>query len=260
MSDQEGPVVSVVVPVFDEVDNVGPLAEEIDSALTAWGTPFEIIFVDDGSRDGTRARLDDLARAMPRVRALAHSENAGQSRAIRNGVLAARGRVIMTLDGDRQNDPADAPPLLDQLLAHGGPEGPVGMVAGQRRERRDVWSKRIGSKIGNGIRQWCLKDGARDTGCALRMMWRDVYLRFPYFDGMHRFFAALVRREGYDVEFVDVSHRERMAGTSKYTNWRRLKVTIGDLQGVMWLRRRCRHAKRVDELGLGETSTTADAA
>ncbi len=229
------PEISVVVPVFDEEGNVADLAREIARAFA--GQSYEMIFVDDASRDGTLAALRALKAEMPALRVLTHQKNAGQSRALRTGAEAARGQILVTLDGDGQNDPADAPALVERLKAGGRA---LGLVGGMRLKRRDTWSKRIGSKIGNGVRRRLLRDDAIDTGCGLKAMWLGAYLRFPYFDHMHRFLPALAKREGLKTDFVEVRHRPRASGQSKYTNWRRLKASLGDLAGVVWLLGRAR--------------------
>jgi glycosyltransferase involved in cell wall biosynthesis len=229
------PEISVVIPVLDEEGNVAALAREIDAAFT--GRAYEMIFVDDASRDATRTVLLGLRPELPALRVLAHSSNAGQSRALRSGILAARGRIIVTLDGDGQNDPADAPRLVEALSA-AGPE--LGLVGGLRLRRRDSFSKRLGSRIGNGVRRRLLRDDAIDTGCGLKVLPREVFLRLPYFDHMHRYLPALVKREGFQTRFVEVSHRPRAAGRSKYTNLQRLWASLGDLVGVMWLLSRAR--------------------
>ena len=236
------PEVSVVIPVFDEEGNVADLAVEIARAFE--GRSYEMIFVDDASRDGTLQALMALKAALPQLRVLAHEKNAGQSRALRTGAQAARGQILVTLDGDGQNDPADAPALVERLKA-GGPE--LGLVGGLRLRRQDSWSKKVGSKIGNGVRRRILRDDALDTGCGLKAMWRSAYLRFPYFDHMHRFLPALAKREGLKVDFAPVRHRPRASGQSKYTNWRRLKASLGDLAGVVWLLNRARPPGTVEE-------------
>ena len=236
------PEVSVVVPVLDEEGNVADLAREIARAFQ--GAAYEMIFVDDASRDGTLQALQALKAELPMLRVLTHEKNAGQSRALRTGAEAARGRVLVTLDGDGQNDPADAPALVERLKA-GGPG--LGLVGGMRLKRQDSWSKRIGSRIGNGVRRRLLRDDAVDTGCGLKAMWLQAYLRFPYFDHMHRFLPALAKREGLRTDFVEVRHRPRASGRSKYTNWRRLKASLGDLAGVVWLLSRARLPGTVQE-------------
>ncbi|MBM3490921.1 MAG: glycosyltransferase family 2 protein [Alphaproteobacteria bacterium] len=236
------PLVSVVVPVRNEQDSIERLIGEIDMALRALA--HELIVVDDGSSDGTRAVLSRARRGQPSLRCLAHAENCGQSAALRSGILAARGRVIVTLDGDGQNDPADIPRLL-QLLAEGGER--LGMVAGQRRRRQDDPIKRLGSRIANAVRGWLLADRTPDTGCGLKAFRREVFLRLPYFDHMHRFLPALILREGYGLKLIDVNHRPRIAGRSNYGTFDRLWVGIVDLMGVAWLQRRQRRPTRIEE-------------
>ena len=237
------PELSIVVPVHDEEGAAGPLAREIAAAFV--GRAVEIIFVDDASRDATRARLLALKAELPSLRVLAHEVNAGQSRAVRTGVLAARAPIVVTLDGDGQNDPADAPRLV-QRLAEGSPS--LGLVGGRRVKRQDSAAKRFASRLGNGVRKRLLRDGADDTGCGLKAFRREVFLRLPYFDHMHRYLPALMLREGYSVEFGEVSHRARTTGASKYTNLGRLMVSVSDLLGVIWLGRRSRRPGAVEEI------------
>ena len=237
------PVVSVVVPVYNEPENVEPLVAEIDGVL-AGGQAYELIFVDDGSSDGTRMALTRAKRRFSRLRCLTHAENCGQSAALRTGILAARGRDVVTLDGDGQNDPADIPRLLS-LLAAG--EGNLGLVAGQRRRRQDDIVKRLGSRIANAVRGWLLGDRTPDTGCGLKAFPREIFLRLPYFDHMHRFLPALVLREGHGVRLVEVNHRPRIHGLSKYGTFDRLWIGIVDLIGVLWLKRRQRRPSRIEE-------------
>ena len=236
------PQVSVVVPVFDEEGAAPALAREIAAAFA--GRDFEILFVDDASRDGTRAALGALKAEIPQLRVLAHAKNAGQSRAVRTGLLAARGDVIVTLDGDGQNDPADAPGLVDALLA-GPPD--LALVGGQRVKRQDSFAKRLASKVGNGARKRLLQDNCDDTGCGLKAIRREAFLKLPYFDHIHRYLPALMIREGYQVAFLPVNHRHRTTGRSKYTNLGRLWASLSDLAGVVWLKSRSRDPKGVDE-------------
>ena len=235
------PEYSVVVPVHDEAANVAALADEIAAAFA--GEAYEMIFVDDRSRDDTRAALRALKARQPTLRVLHHPANAGQSRAIRTGVLASRGDIIVTLDGDGQNDPADAPRLARQLKA--SPD--LAMVAGERTKRRDTAAKRWASRAANGLRKRLLKDHANDTGCGLKAFRREIFLRLPYFDHIHRYLPALVLREGGRVAFEPVNHRARQAGRSKYTNLGRLWASLSDLLGVMWLNRRSRDPGAVAE-------------
>jgi glycosyltransferase involved in cell wall biosynthesis len=235
---------SVVVPVKDEAENVGPLAREIAAAI-ADEAGSEIIFVDDGSHDGTATVLQALKAEIPGLRVIRHGTNAGQSRAIRSGVRAARCDTIVTLDGDGQNDPADIPKLSAELRC-GQPS--LGLVSGVRARRKDTWSRRLASRVGNGVRQWLLGDGAVDSGCGLKAFRREAYLALPYFDHLHRFLITMMIREGYEVRFVDVNHRPRLHGRSKYNNLNRMLVGIDDLMGVRWLQRRLRKQTETKEL------------
>jgi glycosyltransferase involved in cell wall biosynthesis len=234
--------VSVVVPVKDEAGNVSSLAREIAAALKE--QPHEIIFIDDGSTDGTAQALTGLKPEIPQLRVLRHARNLGQSRGIRTGVQAAKGEIIVTLDGDGQNDPADIPRLLQALKA----DPDLGMVSGIRVKRRDRASRRLASRLGNGFRNWLLGDGASDTGCGLKAFRRQAFLDLPYFDHIHRFLIALMLREGVGVSYVPVNHRPRLTGRSKYTNFGRLLVSVHDLLGVRWLQRRHRGKSEIREL------------
>lgn len=235
---------SVVVPVHNEAGNAAALAREIAAVLD--GRSYEMIFVDDASRDDTRAELAALKAELPSLRVIGHRANAGQSRAVRSGVLAARAEIIGTLDGDGQNDPADLPRLLGHLIRAGAPHD-LGMVGGARAKRQDDWGKRVASRIANNVRKSLLKDGADDSGSGIKVFWREAFLRLPYFDHMHRYMAALMLREGFRVEFLSVNHRPRGAGRSKYTNLGRLAANGTDLFGVMWLRSRARNPGGTDE-------------
>lgn len=240
----DGPQLSVVVPVYNEAENVTQLVEEIAKALFA--TSFEMIFVNDNSTDNTLDVLSDLKKKHPQLRVIAHRSNAGQSRAVRTGVLAAKSNLIATLDGDGQNNPADIPKLRDQITRDDAPDN-LTLVGGCRMKRQDSQAKLWASKFGNGVRKKLLKDQADDTGCGIKVFKRDAFLLLPYFDHIHRYIPALMLREGFAIEFADVSHRPRIAGTSKYTNFGRLKVSIADLRGVMWLNSRSRNPKGWDE-------------
>ena len=237
------PDFSVVVPVFDEGGAAPALAREIAGAFK--GTDFEIVFVNDASRDNTLALLTELKAELPMLRVLSHRRNAGQSRSIRSGVIAARAPIIVTLDGDGQNDPADAPRLAQALKA--GP-AELAMIGGERVKRQDSQAKKIASRLGNGVRNWLLKDGAADTGCGLKAFRREAFLRLPYFDHIHRYLPALMIREGYQIAFQPVNHRHRESGVSKYTNFGRLKASASDLLGVMWLQSRARNPGGADEV------------
>jgi dolichol-phosphate mannosyltransferase len=226
--------VSIVVPVRNEADNVAPLVAEITSALDGrWA--YEIIYVNDGSTDATGERLLELMKRHPQLRQVRHAASSGQSAAVRSGVRAARGAIVATLDGDGQNNPAFLPALI-AAVENGGHR--IGLAAGQRVGRKDTGFKRWQSRTANAVRNAILKDGTRDTGCGLKAFRREVFLAMPYFDGLHRFLPALVRREGFDIAYVDVVDRPRHSGVSNYGFFDRLWIGIMDLAGVWWLIRR----------------------
>lgn len=226
------PRLSIVVPMLNEAENVASIAREIAASCGALA-PFEAIFVNDGSTDATTARIAELRGEYDWLREVRHAIPCGQSAAVLSGVRAARAAVICTIDGDGQNPPAEIPRLVAPFFDGGCCR--LGLVAGQRIERRDTASKRFASRFANGLRAWLLDDLTRDTGCGLKAFPRAVFLSLPYFDHLHRFLPALVRREGYEIRLVDVSHRPRAAGRSKYTNFGRAFVGIVDLAGVWWL-------------------------
>ena len=233
-SDKAAVTVSVVVPVRNEAENVAPLVAEIIGALDGrW--PYEIIYVNDGSTDATGERLSELMRRHPQLRQLRHATSSGQSAAIRSGVRAARGAIVATLDGDGQNNPVFLPELIAAIENSGDR---VGLAAGQRVGRKDTGFKRWQSRAANAVRNAILHDGTRDTGCGLKAFRREVFLSMPYFDGLHRFLPALVRREGFDIAYVDVIDRPRHSGVSNYGFFDRLWIGIMDLAGVWWLIRR----------------------
>ena len=235
------PAVSVVVPVRNEAGNIALLVAEIAKALEGqWS--FEVVYVDDGSTDATEAELKRLMTQHAWLRRVRHKQSCGQSAAVRTGVAAARAPIVVTLDGDGQNDPAFIPALVRALEA-GNPR--VGLVAGQRVSRKSGGFKKLQSRIANAVRGAVLRDGTRDTGCGLKAFRRAVFLGLPYFDGLHRFLPALIRREGFDIGYVDVVDRPRAHGVSNYGLWDRLWVGILDLAGVWWLIRR---KKRIPEI------------
>jgi dolichol-phosphate mannosyltransferase len=231
---KNGPALSVVVPVFNERDNVAPLIREIIAALRG-RVAYEIVYVDDCSKDDSFAVLSGLMGSTPELRVLRHTAQSGQSTAIRNGVKAARGAWIATLDGDGQNDPADIPKLL---AARDQADPSLKLFAGWRVNRRDSGSKRWASKIANAIRSRLLRDETPDTGCGIKLFDRAVFLDLPYFDHMHRYLPALVKRAGWQSVSVPVNHRERSTGVSKYNNLNRAWVGLADLRGVGWLIKR----------------------
>ena len=232
---------SVVVPVRNEQDNVAPLIAEIDAALK--GFTHEILYVNDGSTDETHARLQQLQTQYPQLRIVRHVNSCGQSTAVRSGVKAAKYDWVATLDGDGQNDPADIPKLVDAL------EEGVWLVGGNRRKsRRDTWIKRISSVVANTVRSKMLCDDTPDTGCGLKLFNRAAFLDLPYFDHMHRFLPALIKRAGGQIRSVHVSHRNREFGKSNYGTLDRLMVGIVDLFGVAWLQRRAKLPVIIDEM------------
>lgn len=232
---------SIVIPVRNEASNIAPLVSEIRAALDG-RLDYEIIYVDDGSRDETAETIRGLSGGFARLRLLRHARSCGQSAAVRTGVKAARAPTIATLDGDGQNDPAFIPALVRALEA-GNPR--VGLVAGQRVSRKSGGFKKLQSRIANAVRGAVLRDGTRDTGCGLKAFRRAVFLGLPYFDGLHRFLPALIRREGFHIGYVDVVDRPRAHGVSNYGMWDRLWIGILDLAGVWWLIRR---KKRIPEI------------
>jgi len=243
MTDGNPPDLSVVVPMRNEAGNVAPLVAEIAAALA--GRRFEVIAVNDGSTDQTEAELRRLQGQHVWLRQMRHARSCGQSAALRTGILAARGTIIVTLDGDGQIDPAFLPALVD-TLQRGAPR--MGLVAGQRVGRKATGFKRMQSRIANAVRNAILRDGTRDSGCGLKAFPREVGLALPYFDALHRFLPALIRREGYDIGYVDVVDRPRLHGASNYGLWDRLWVGILDLGGVWWLIRRRRRVPEISEV------------
>lgn len=233
-------MLSVVVPVRNEAENILPLIEEIHAALEGrW--EFEVVYLDDGSTDATPARLGEAKARFPRLRVLRHQASCGQSTAIWSAANAAKGEWIITLDGDGQNDPADIPALVAMALEADGQAGArVDLVTGIRRKRQDTWLRRVTSRIANGVRQSMLKDGVTDTGCGLKVMRRESFLRLPFFDHMHRYYPALIIRAGGAIRCVDVNHRPRLRGVSNYGLFDRLWVGITDLFGVAWLIKRAK--------------------
>jgi glycosyltransferase involved in cell wall biosynthesis len=237
---------SLIVAVKDEKENMVPLVREIAAALAERDpSSYEVIFIDDGSRDGTAEELLSLRSALPSLRVLSHGRNLGKSAALRTGIRAAKRDIVVTMDGDGQNDPADIHKLIAPFASG---DVKLGLVAGQRIKRQDRWSKRVASKLANRLRRWLLNDGARDSVCGWKALRRDLFLAMPYFDNMHRFLIALAIREGYEVRLIDVRDRPRVHGKSKYGNWDRLLVGIPDLFGVAWLSRRFRGQAQVREL------------
>lgn len=229
-------MLSVVVPVYNEAENIAPLIAEI-MALQGRVPLAEIVYVNDGSTDATLSELQKAQKMNPLLRVITQTPRAGQSAATWTGVAAATQPVIVTLDGDGQNDPEGIVEMF-RIFMEQSKTTPHVMVAGQRAKREDNIIRIISSRVANTVRAKLLKDGVRDTGCALKMFRRDDYLALPYFNHMHRFLAALMIRQGVVVALSPVKHRPRMRGASKYGVMNRLFVGIVDLLGVRWLQAR----------------------
>jgi len=232
---------SVVIPVFNEEENLEPLLQELESALNSLGCTYEVVCVDDRSTDRSLQVLRRLEEEKPFLRVVAHSVNCGESAAQVTGIQRARGEIIVTMDADQQNDPADLRILLDALG-----EG-VAAVCGVRRRRRDSLVKRISSRIANGFRNWVTGDRISDAGCTFRAMRRSALRELPVFNGLHRFLPTILRLQGYRVVEVQVSHRPRTRGVSKYGVGNRLWRGIRDCLAIRWYRARCVPAERVAE-------------
>ncbi len=255
--DKAPPRFAIVIPMLDEGETAMALLEACRAAALPLG-PFEICVTNDGSRDDTGAALEGFATAHPDlpVTIVTHARPGGQSAAVHDAVRAARARLICTLDGDGQNPPEEIPVLLAPLLDENAPPR-LALVAGQRAKRNDPLPKRVASRAANAIRGWLLRDGTRDTGCGLKAFRREAYLALPYFNHMHRYLPALFQRDGWDVTHVDVTHRPRSAGRSKYNNLGRAIVGLSDLFGVAWLIRR-RRALAPDETSIRSTGISAN--
>ncbi|QQR69515.1 MAG: glycosyltransferase family 2 protein [Alphaproteobacteria bacterium] len=241
MSETSAPILSFVIPARDEEGNIEPLVAEIKTATQRQplvGENYEIIIVDDGSRDGTAKEALACRASDPRVRVIRHSRPLGQSRARRNGIAAARGAWVMTMDGDGQNDPSDLPRLFDTALDQEHMAGRGILLAGLRVHRHDAWSKRVASAVANSIRKMLLKDGCPDSACGVKLFRPEHHMALPFFEGMHRYEPALFKLYGHHVALTTVRHRPRRRGHTKYTNWRRGLVGIVDVLGVLWLKSR----------------------
>jgi glycosyltransferase involved in cell wall biosynthesis len=227
------PDLSVVFPVFNEEENLPILMGEIAKALDGTPWSYEVIAVDDGSRDRSLAVLDELRARHPQLRVLTFAKNSGQTAALDAGWRAARGRYVVSLDADLQNDPADIPAMV-RKLEHDG----VDMVIGVRVNRHDTWSRRMQSKIGNGVRNWLTHDQVTDTGCSLKLVKREAVAKVKLFTGMHRFLPTLVRMQGYKVVEMPVNHRARQFGVSKYGAMNRAFRGLADCLAVRWMGKR----------------------
>lgn len=227
---------SVVIPMYNEADNVESLVREVHSALTQH-PDFEILVVDDGSTDNTFPKLTQLAKIIPQLHPVQHKHNFGQSIGLITGIKRAKKPWIVTLDGDGQNDPADIPKLI-QVAESSKTINAKLLLAGHRVNRKDSSWKKFGSRFANKIRRWFLHDDCPDTGCGTKMFSREAFLSLPHFNHMHRYLPALFKRINGQIVNVPVNHRPRICGKSKYGNWGRLKVGVIDLLGVAWLIRR----------------------
>jgi dolichol-phosphate mannosyltransferase len=229
------PSISVIVPVFNEVESIGALIAEIVAAASI--VPIrEIVYVDDGSTDGTLLQLQLQMRTVEMLRVIRHGRRLGQSASFLSGARAASQELLVFMDGDLQNDPADIAELYRRFIA--SKDGFCLAVLGQRGVRQDSLARRISSRLANRLRSALLKDGTRDTGCSLKLIRRQDFLALPYFDHMHRFLPAMLLRNGVKLSHVDVSHRPRLNGQSKYGFWNRALVGAADLLGTAWLSRR----------------------
>ncbi len=236
MAADSAPELSVVVPVYNEAGNIVALAGEVRAALAGL-CRYELIFIDDGSSDASAAELDQAMTADANVRVLRHLKRAGKSAGLVTGFFAARAPWVQTLDGDRQNDPADVARVW-KIIHAPMPDAELGIVAGVRKRRNDGAIKWLSSRTANFIRRNMLRDDTKDTGCGFKLIRTDVAQRMPFFDGMHRFLPALTRRQGYTILQIDIEDRARVAGVSKYGFFDRLAAGIFDLLGVFWLMRR----------------------
>jgi len=239
------PRLSIVVPLYNEEENLPVLDGEIRAALAPLGLDWEVLYVDDGSTDGSLAVLRELAAADPRIRILRHRKNAGQSAGLASGFRAARGELVATLDADLQNDPADLPRLLAKL-----DEG-WDVVSGVRRNRQDTWVRRVSSKIANAVRNWATDEAITDVGCSLKAYRARYLAHLPMFGGMHRFLPTLVRWNGARVTEIPVNHRPRLHGVAKYGIGNRLFRALADLWAVRWMRTRWIDPANVEELAPG---------
>ncbi len=228
--------ISVVIPAHNESGNIERLVKDTYKILSNKKIEGEIIVIDDNSTDNTLKILKNLQKEITVLKIIYHEKNCGQSRSLLTGIRAAKNPIIVTMDGDYQNDPNDIPKLL-QILKEGEKKN-IKMVVGHRKKRQDSVFKKIASKYANKIRIFLLKDDTPDTGCGLKAFYREDFLKFPYFDHMHRFLPALMKREGGEVVSVEVNHKKREYGKSHYNNFQRAIVGIVDLLGVMWLQRR----------------------
>jgi len=231
--------ISIVIPAHNEADNIGTLIREIKQLNLE--QPYEIIIVDDASSDDTYANVVKLKTDIPELRVIQHEGTYGQSAAVATGIAHAVGELIVTMDGDGQNNPADIPKLVSAILDSENKN--LRMVAGFRKKRNDSEWRILSSKIANSVRSFFLQDQTPDTGCGLKIFYRAAFIKLPFFDHMHRFLPALIQMQGGDVISIEVSHRARMHGISNYGTLNRLWVGIIDILGVSWLRLRSKKVR-----------------
>jgi dolichol-phosphate mannosyltransferase len=222
---------SIVIPVYNEEENIKPLIAELGEVLPALGRSYEIIFVDDGSRDRSFEILQEAALQDPLIRIIRFKKNAGQTAAFDAGFKAAQGDIVVTMDADLQNDPHDIPPLVEKIRE-------FDIVCGWRHERKDPWIKIVSSKIANFVRNKLSQEEIVDTGCSLKAFKRECLQHLKLFNGMHRFLPTLAKMEGFTVTQVKVNHRPRKFGTTKYTISNRMVRAFTDLLAVRWMKKR----------------------
>ncbi len=257
MTPDSPPRLSLVIPLYNEAENLPVLAAEIRHVLEPTGMGWETLFIDDGSTDGSYAVLVELAARDSSVRILRHRRNAGQSAALAAGFRAARGAIVVTLDADLQNDPADIPLLLARL-GESAQASDCDAVSGVRRRRQDSWVRRVSSRIANSVRNWATDENVSDVGCSLKAYRREVLAGLPMFTGMHRFLPTLARWNGARLAEVPVNHRPRLHGTAKYGIGNRLFRALADLMAVRWMRTRWIPRANVEDVTPGAPHATGD--
>jgi dolichol-phosphate mannosyltransferase len=238
----DSPDISVVLPGYNEAENIDAMLAQVSAAVAATGQSFEILYVDDGSRDNSRAVLEEARHVYPHLRVLYHHSNFGQSAAVLTGIENARGGLVITMDSDLQNDPADIPAMIDLLKREN-----ADAVCGVRQKRQDSRVKLMSSRVANRVRGWALNDGITDAGCAMRVMRRSALSQLPAFRALHRFLPTIMQIHGYRVIEMPIRHRAREAGVSKYGVGNRLWVGISDIFGLRWYRKRFLPPGRVGE-------------
>jgi dolichol-phosphate mannosyltransferase len=235
------PDISVVLPGYNEAENIDAMLQQVEDVLTPLGRSFEIIYVDDGSTDDSRARLEAAKARLPHVRVIYHRGNHGQSAAVLTGYQASRGDIVITMDSDLQNDPADLPQMIALLEGEN-----ADAVCGVRQKRQDSRMKLLSSRVANRVRDWLLHDGIHDAGCSMRVIRRSALSQLPAFRALHRFLPTILKIHGYKVAEMPIRHHPRVAGVSKYGVGNRLWVGISDIMGIRWYRKRFVPPDRVE--------------